>query len=128
MEVTYYDKSGRKVPAPRHDTVPSNGSTLALVVVALVLIIGVGVWTWLNQREVIATSNDSEQTEHLITHDSLGPVYTYNGEGTMRVYVFTDPDSGIQYLISDKGGITPRLGKNGHIIGVIDEAVEDDEV
>lgn len=55
------------------------------------------------------------------THDSLGPVYTYDGEGTMRVYVFTDPDSGVQYLVNDKGGITPRLGKNGHIIGVIDE-------
>lgn len=55
------------------------------------------------------------------THDSLGPVYTYDGEGTMRVYVFTDPDSGVQYLVSDKGGITPRLGKNGHIIGVVDE-------
>ena len=62
------------------------------------------------------------------THDSLGPVYTYNGEGTMRVYVFTDTDSGVQYLVSDKGGVTPRLGKNGHIIGVVDEVTQDDEV
>ena len=58
--------------------------------------------------------------EKKITHDSLAPTYTYDGE-IIRTYVFTDPDSGIQYLVTDAGGITPRLGKNGHIIGVTDE-------
>lgn len=105
--MTYHDKSGRRVPAPRHDVVPSNGSTLALVVVALVLIIGVGVWAWLNQREVIAASKAAEQTEHLITHDSMTAIHTYNGE-TIRFYVMTDPDTGVQYIVNDRGGMCLR--------------------
>ena len=107
MAVTYYDKTGRRVPAPRHDVVPSNGSTLALVVVALVLIIGAGVWAWLNQREVIAASKAAEQTEHLITHDSMTAVHTYNGE-TIRFYVMIDPDTGVQYIVNDRGGMCLR--------------------
>lgn len=43
-----------------------------------------------------------------ITGSSLGPVYTSSGE-TIKVYVFIDPETDIQYLVSDRGGITPRL-------------------
>ena len=58
--------------------------------------------------------------EATIKHDSLAPTYTYDGE-IIRWYVFTDPDSGVQYRVNDRGGCTPRLGTNGHIIGVVDE-------
>lgn len=55
------------------------------------------------------------------SHDSLGPTYLYDGKSVIRWYVFTDPDSGVQYLVNDRGGCTPRLekpvremgGKNG---------------
>lgn len=43
--MTHHDKTGRRVPAPRHDTVPSNNATIALVLVALVLIVGVSIAT-----------------------------------------------------------------------------------
>lgn len=105
MAVTYYDKTGRRVPAPRHDTVPSNGSTIALALVAIVLIIGAGVWAWLNQREMVAESK--AETEHLITHDSMTAVHTYDGE-TIRFYVMTDPDTGVQYIVNDRGGMCLR--------------------
>lgn len=55
-----------------------------------------------------------------IKHDSLAPIYTYDGE-IIRTYVFTDPEKGVQYLVNDRGGMTPRLDTNGHIIGVQDE-------
>lgn len=55
-----------------------------------------------------------------IKHDSLAPTYTHDGE-IIRWYVFTDPDSGVQYLVNDRGGCTPRLGTNGHVMGVQDE-------
>lgn len=58
--------------------------------------------------------------EATIKHDSLAPTYTYDGE-IIRWYVFTDPDSGVQYLVNDRGGCTPRLGTNGHVMGVQDE-------
>lgn len=51
-----------------------------------------------------------------ITHDSLGPVYTYDGE-IIRPYVFVDPDTGLQYLVSDRGGITERWGADGKQMG-----------
>lgn len=106
--MTYYDKNGRRVPAPRHDAVPSNGSTVALVLVAIVLIVGIGVWAWLSQREVIEASKAAE-TEQLITHDSMTAVHTYNGE-TIRFYVMVDPDTGVQYVVNDRGGMCVREG------------------
>lgn len=42
------------------------------------------------------------------TMSPLGPVYTEDGN-TIRMYVFTDPDTDIQYLVSDRGGVTPRI-------------------
>lgn len=58
------------------------------------------------------TPTETEQTQaqvHKITHDSLAPTYTYDGE-VIRWYVFTDPDTDVQYLVNDRGGCTPRLG------------------
>lgn len=43
------------------------------------------------------------------TMDSLGPVYTDSSDEIIKVYIFTDPDYGQQYLVTDHGGITPRL-------------------
>lgn len=44
-----------------------------------------------------------------LTHDSMAITYTYDGE-SIRYYVMTDPDTGAQYIVTDHGGITPRLG------------------
>lgn len=71
--------------------------------------------------EALPDNAPAPPVEAKIKHDSLAPIYTYDGE-IIRTYVFTDPDSGVQYLVTDAGGITPRLGKNEHIIGVTDEA------
>lgn len=43
-----------------------------------------------------------------ITHDSLGPVYTHDGKDIIRIYVFKDPDTNNEYLVSDHGGIVLR--------------------
>lgn len=56
--------------------------------------------------------NESANAKPKIMHDSLGMVYTYNGE-IIREYVFTDPDSGLQYLINDRGGQSPRWNRDG---------------
>lgn len=41
------------------------------------------------------------------SHDSLGVTWTHDGEA-IRWYVFEDPDTGIQYLVNDRGGVVPR--------------------
>lgn len=46
------------------------------------------------------------------THDSLDGTLTADGS-YIRWYVFTDPDTGIEYLVNDRGGCTPRLDSAG---------------
>lgn len=41
------------------------------------------------------------------THDSLTINYTYDGE-EIRTYVMIDPDTNIQYLVNDRGGMVRR--------------------
>lgn len=106
MAVTYYDKTGRRVPAPRHDAVPSKDHTVAMTIVAIVLIMGFAVWAYLSQHDVIEASK-SANVEHLITHDSMTAVHTYNGEA-IRFYVMTDPDTGVEYIVNDRGGMCLR--------------------
>jgi hypothetical protein len=42
--------------------------------------------------------------------DALTQTYTSTSGETVEVYVVTDPDTNIQYLVTDSGGLTPRLG------------------
>lgn len=105
--MSYYDKAGRRVPTPRHDIVPSNGATIAVVLVALVLIVGIGVWSWLGQMEVIRAAREDEERQSLVRHDSMCAIHTYDGE-TIRFYVMTDPDTQVQYIVNDRGGMCAR--------------------
>lgn len=101
-------------PTPRKPPVrPSNASValfcgfMALVLIAS-LVFGL-------TRDL---PSKQAQAEPKVTHDSLAPTYTYDGELTIRWYVFTDPDTSVQYLVNDLGGCTPRLDQYGHVIGV----------
>ena len=47
--------------------------------------------------------------------DSLAATFTADGD-CIKLYVIRDPDTGLEYLVSDHGGITPRLGYNEHVI------------
>ncbi|MBP3885803.1 MAG: hypothetical protein J6D54_12830 [Olsenella sp.] len=57
---------------------------------------------------------------HTVTHDSLAPTYTYDGE-VIRWYVLVDPDTSVQYLVNDRGGCCVRLDSYGRPMGVRDE-------
>ena len=101
----YYDSTGRRVPGPRHDSVPSTSMT-ALLVFAIILFVSVITMFLYNKNETTQTTN-IDAPSHLITHDSLTAVHTYDGE-TIRFYVMTDPDTGKQYLVDDRGGMCLR--------------------
>lgn len=53
----------------------------------------------------------------LVTHDSLAPTHTYDGE-VIRWYVLVDPDTQVQYLVNDRGGCCARLDGFGGVMGV----------
>lgn len=52
-----------------------------------------------------------------ITHDSMAMTYTYDGE-MIRWYVMIDPDSGVRYIVNDRGGCYPRISYDGSIMGL----------
>lgn len=56
----------------------------------------------------VVTAAKHDTARILEGHDSMTYARTYNGE-IIRVYVVTDPDYGQQYLVTDRGGITPRI-------------------
>lgn len=89
----------RKYPAQE---VP-NGCLTALVcglILAFVVFVVALVFKQVNDS---ATAGPSP----VVRHDSLGPTHTYDGE-IIRWYVFTDPDTQVQYLVNDRGGCVRR--------------------
>ena len=51
------------------------------------------------------------------THDSMTVTDTYDGE-KIRYYVMVDPDTGLQYVVNDRGGMCPRYDREGEQMGV----------
>lgn len=102
-------------PTPR-DSKP-RPSTASVVLLTLLLGTMLSVAAWWGITHKLPTEAEQRPVRK-ITHDSLAPTYTYDGELTIRWYVFTDPDTSVQYLVNDLGGCTPRLDQYGHVIGV----------
>lgn len=101
-------------PTKRVQTTNSYSPWFILLLLAIIcFVFYAGYYIGNSLQELIQTQrylNELEDEDSLaVSHDSLGPVYTYNGKNTMRIYVFTDPDTEQQYLVNDHGGITPRL-------------------
>lgn len=42
--------------------------------------------------------------------EPLTATFTADG-GEIKAYILIDPDTGVQYIVTDAGGIAPRLGK-----------------
>ena len=101
-------------PTPRKQQ--HRPSDMATVFICLLVIAALGFCAWLGMTSTLPT--DEQKPVRKITHDSLAPTYTYNGELTIRWYVFTDPDTNVQYLVNDLGGCTPRLDEYGNVMGV----------
>lgn len=101
-------------PTPREGRrIPSDAA-----IAALILLLGSVIACSLAWGASHLPQTEAEQRpEHVITHDSLVPTYTYDGE-VIRWYVMVDPDTSVQYLVNDRGGCTPRLDQYGNIIGV----------
>lgn len=105
---------GMREPPRKPRVVPSDGSVVTFCPV-MILIIGLVVWWGLSKAY---PPQDEAAGAHIVTHDSLAPTYTYDGE-VIRWYVLVDPDMDVEYLVNDRGGCTPRLDRYGNVMGVI---------
>ena len=92
-------------------------SGLAVGVVCVAMVMLIGWWAWCAYVETRPEEPEPEPKVHRVTHDSLAPTYTYDGE-VIRWYVLEDPDYGIQYLVNDRGGCCVRLDSYGGVVGV----------
>ena len=99
----------RKRPHKRHDGASAYRAVIGIIVMVMTMI---AIAWWFTKKV---------ESRHRATpypsHDSLGPTYLYDGQSVIRWYVFTDPDTGKQYLVNDRGGCTPRLDSNGREMG-----------
>lgn len=84
----------------------------ALICICLVLIVGSFIWGLVHQT-------NEKASEFAKRHSSLTFNYTYDGE-MIRWYVMVDPDTGIEYLVNDRGGTTPRLSVTDGVMSVPD--------
>lgn len=74
---------------------------------------------------LVKQTNDAAYAgpEKVTRHDSLDVNFTYDGEA-IRWYVFIDPDTGVEYLVNDRGGCTPRLDGQGIPMGTTDKEIK----
>lgn len=105
--MTYYDRYGRRIPTPRQDATSNINSNVVMAVVAMIIVAGFAVWAYMSQCAIADASKDAKEANRIMTHDSMTAVHTYDGE-TIRFYVMTDPDTNVQYIVNDRGGMCVR--------------------
>lgn len=109
-------------PYPRRQRERPDAGAVVFVVCVIGLVLSLVLLALIGTRERQAEElPDEAPVTAKVTHDSLAPTYTYDGE-IIRTYVFTDPDTGVEYLVNDRGGCTPRLDGHGDVMGVTDDA------
>lgn len=114
-----YDRFGNRVPAPRDRPREAPGTGACVIVCLAVMAALVGI-AWLGLRDTCPTDGETPKTATVERHDSMAYTRTHDGE-VIRVYVVTDPDTQVQYVVSDRGGIAPRLDRYGTPMGVVAE-------
>ena len=101
-------------PTPRRRGRRPGDVATALFCLLMLALLGISLWVGLSG----AGEHDKTHAVRAVTHDSLAPTYTYDGEG-IRWDVLVDPDTEVQYLVNDRGGCCARLDAYGRPMGVV---------
>ena len=114
----------RYEPEPkRRRHVDAGVAAFLICLLGLALSVALLFWIHRGEEEELPDEAPAPPAQSKITHDSLAPTYTHDGE-VIRWYVFADPDTGVQYLVNDRGGCTPRLGNTGRVMGMVEPVTE----
>ena len=111
--------AGRR-PMPREGRRGRGRLLLGLACAAALVALGLWAWAALaggTAKEEAGVTDETTVPVHKVTHDSMCVTYTYDGE-MIRWYVMIDPDTGVQYLVNDRGGCCVRLDPYRSPVGV----------
>lgn len=90
-------------------------AVLAMIVVLTIMyVLTLCMSTGRSRSDEPVTSQESQSTSK--RHDAMTCTYDNKGNRT-NYYVMVDPDTGVQYVVNDEGGMCPRLRKDGTVFG-----------
>ena len=99
-----YEYDTRRPTRRLDDSGPSGCASAFAGLLVVAIFIGIVV-------AFVMQAKEDSKAQPKMSHDSMTVVHTYNGE-TIRFYVMTDPDTQVQYIVSDRGGICVREGND----------------
>lgn len=99
----YHDRQ----PSRRSDSKRTVPGTIATVIVCLAIVGLLGAFAWAALTDGDLSSRAPKRTDEATTPTPT--VQLMATVGGVNVYVLTDPDTNVQYLIPDKGGIYERV-------------------
>lgn len=114
-----YNEQGVRVPKSREDAKRPTTVNSFLVALCAILFVACCCLAVANIRaaseasELTATVErqerkiEQQRTDGTVGMDAMCGIHTTSGD-IIRLYVMTDPDTGTQYVVSDKGGICIR--------------------
>ena len=105
-------------PTRRSDGLPTFAEVFCTIVFVVVFtgLVVTGFRYFTKNKNTSTETQTKEESTYKPTHDSLQISYTYDKDKQVRWYVFIDPDTHIEYLFNDLGGVTPRLGADGESV------------
>lgn len=101
-----YDERGNRVPTSR-DVRPRTGYVAGFVWGVLATVCTLAIWLWVYRYQ--GEQTEEEQPVSVGTKvEPMTVTYDHQGEAT-RYYVMTDPDTNVQYIVNDRGGMCARV-------------------
>lgn len=107
-----YDPMPRKRPS---------ASVVVLMICLIGLALSVALLFWIHATEGADLPDEAPAPEVMreVPDNSIGSIVMRDGE-VMFLYVFPDPETGVEYLINDRGGMEKRTDNTGRVM--VDEA------
>ena len=104
-----------------YDPMPRRRHLDASVVVFLICLIGlalsVALLFWIHATEGADLPDEAPAPEVMrdVPDNSIGSIVMRDGT-VMHLYPFTDPETGVEWLLNDRGGMEPRVDTMGRVM------------
>ena len=103
-----YDPMPRKRPS---------ASVVVLMICLVGLALSVALLFWIHATEGADLPDEAPAPEVMreVEDTSIGSIVLRDGT-VMHLYPFTDPETGVEWLLNDRGGMAPRVDTMGRVM------------